>query len=268
MIVALIYLGVCVIYYFLQEKFIFVPTWTGEFFETRISSRTAEFNITTEGEGHIHAMLVHADNPKGLIFYLHGNTGSLNRWQFMAEEIAGYGFDVFVPDYRGYGKSHGPRSEGLMHRDIEYCYDFIQSHYPDQPVVVYGRSLGCAFATKLTMRKRPLKLVLETPFYNMSETGRHYLPFLPIRLLLRYKFRNDIYIRHIDCPIQIFHGTRDIVVPHSHALKLFQLAQNGGCNVRMTTIVGGKHSNLNSYPLFRERLEDFLSASVSENQNS
>ena len=253
-----IYFLVCVVYFFIQEKFIFVPAFNLDPFTNKLSTHSEEFNIKTAHDGLIHALLLKCDKPKGVVIYLHGNTGNLKRWQFMAEEISAYGYDVFAPDFRGYGKSKGKRSEAFMHRDLETCHEFVAQLYPNQKIIIYGRSLGSGFATRLASRKFADLVVLETPFYNMVEVASHYLPFLPVRILLRYRFRSDLYIQHIDCPILILHGTKDIVVPHSHALKLFRHAEAHQRNIKMITIVGGKHGNLNSFPLFRDKLGDFL----------
>lgn len=234
-----------------------MPVFPGEPFEPKLATPVEEFHLKTPNNGHIHALLLKVDQPKGLVFYFHGNTGSLKRWQFMAEEVAGYGFDVFVCDYRGYGQSHGSRKESYMHRDNEFCYDLITSMYPNLPVIIYGRSLGSGFAVRLASRREPDKLVLETPYYNLLDVANHYVPFLPVSLLLRFRLRSDYYIHHVDCPIHIFHGTKDIIVPYSSALKLFREV-DGTKNIHMTTIVGGRHSTLNSFPLFREKMKEFL----------
>ena len=97
-ILSLAYVGVCVIYFLFQENFIFVPTFPSDSFESRLSTSTQEFFLNTPLGGRIHSILLTVDKPRGLVFYLHGNTGSLKRWQFMAEEVSGYGFDVFVMD--------------------------------------------------------------------------------------------------------------------------------------------------------------------------
>ncbi|MBX7050849.1 MAG: alpha/beta hydrolase [Flavobacteriales bacterium] len=253
-----IYALICVVYFFIQEKFIFVPTFNIDPFTNKIATPSEEFHLETPNHGSIHALLLKCDSPNGVVIYLHGNTGNLKRWQFMAEEISAYGFDVFVPDFRGYGQSKGKRSEAYMHRDMESCYEFVTNRYPNQEIIIYGRSLGTGFATRLASRKHADKVVLETPFYNMLEVAAHYLPFLPVKLLLRYRFRSDLYIQHIVSPILILHGTKDIVVPHAHALRLFRQAEAHHRNVRMITIVNGKHGNLNSFPLFRDKLEEFL----------
>jgi fermentation-respiration switch protein FrsA (DUF1100 family) len=87
--------------------------------------------------------------------------------------------------------------------------------------------------------------------------ARHYVPFIPVKWLLRYTMRSDLFIQHVHCPVLILHGTKDRIVPYRSALALFRLAESRG-QVQMTTIVGGRHSNLNSFPLFREKLREFL----------
>ncbi len=257
--IAFIYFIVCVVYFFIQEKFIFVPTLPGEPFESKLTTATEEFIIATPNKGSIHALLLKVENPKGIVFYFHGNTGSLKRWQFMAEEVSLLGYDVFVLDYRGYGRSKGRRSEAYMHRDHEFCYDLITQQYKGKRKIIYGRSLGTGFATRLASRRQVDKLALETPYFNFVSLAKWYLPFLPVTFLLRYRFRSDICVQHVHCPIHIFHGNKDIIIPYQSALNLFHHAQTLGKDVKMTTVVGGKHSNLNSFPLFHQQLESFLS---------
>ncbi len=256
--VALIYGVVCVVYFLFQERFIFVPSFSIEGFNNKLSTPAEEIMLDTPHNGRIHALLLRVDNPQGLIFYLHGNTGSLKRWQFMAEELSGYGFDVFVMDYRGYGLSSGPRSEARMHRDVEFCYDWLKEKYDYRVNIIYGRSLGSGFACRLASRRKAEGLVLETPFFSLTDVAKSYLPFLPVKFLLRYRFRNDLHLPHVDCPIQMFHGTKDLIVKYDSALALYRKVQEIK-DVRFTTLVGGKHSNLNTYPLFREQMRAFFS---------
>lgn len=257
-LIILIYGGICVVYFLFQERFIFVPTFSLEGFNNKLSTPAEEVLLSTPHRGKIHALLLKVENPKGVIFYLHGNTGSLQRWQFMAEELSGYGFDVFVMDYRGYGRSGGPRSEARMHRDAEYCYDWLCENFQYPVKIIYGRSLGSGFACRLASRRKASALVLETPFYSLIDVASTYLPFLPVKFLLRYRFRNDLHLPHVDCPVQMFHGTKDIIVRYDSALALFRKVHEIK-DVRFTTLVGGKHGNLNTYPLFREQMRAFFS---------
>jgi uncharacterized protein len=255
-LLVLLYAGTCVVYWLAQEKFIFVPTLPGEPFEVRLSTPTSELFLNTPFNGTIHALWLKVPDSKGLIFYLHGNTGSIRRWQFMAEELAFMGYDVFVMDYRGYGKSKGRRTEAILHRDVEYCWDFIAARHAGKKII-YGRSLGSGFATRLAARRTPDAVVLETPFFSMLSLAGWYLPFIPMRWLLRYPLRNDLHIGHVDCPIHIFHGTRDAVVPYKSAFRLYRSIGDRR-DVFLTTVAGGGHSDLNKYPLFHRRLKEFL----------
>jgi len=252
----LVYTGICVLYFLFQEKFIFVPTWPHDTFSPKITTPAEEHLLATVHGGQIHYLHLKVAKPRGLVFYLHGNTGSLRRWQFMAEEISSFGFDVVVMDYRGYGLSKGTKRESWMHRDAEMVFDEVVTGYTDLPVMIYGRSLGAGFATRLASRRRITALVLETPFSNLLDIARHYLPFIPVSFLLRYHFRSDEYIRSVQSPILILHGTRDRIVPYSSALRLYRAARENQ-TIEMVTIVGGKHSDLNGYPLFHSRLAAF-----------
>ncbi len=217
----------------------------------------SELTLKTPHRGVIHAIHLKVPQSKGLIFYLHGNTGSLRRWQFMAEELTTFGFDVVAMDFRGYGLSHGPQRESWMHKDEEIVFDHVQTAYSHRPVIIYGRSLGTGFATRLAARRKTSGLILETPFSNMADVARFYLPMIPVKWLLRYRFRSDFFLPKVECPALILHGTKDMVVPYRLALKLFQAAE-GKAPVQMTTIVGGKHGYLSGYPLFREKLTAFF----------
>lgn len=260
---AIIYLIVCAVFFLIQEKLIFIPTKQGTDYEFKLATHYDEVFIDTPNGGLINGLILKVERSKGVIYYLHGNTGSIKRWRFMAEELTSYGYDVFVIDYRGYGKSRGHRNEDLMHMDTEKCYAFLEDKYPGKPIILYGRSLGTGLAVRLATKVNPRKLILETPYYSLLHVARYYFPFLPTYYLMRFRFRSDLYIGKVKCPIAIFHGTKDRVVPYHSALALFKEVEDNPL-VEMTTLVGARHNNLNAYPLFRERMAAFL-ADASEN---
>lgn len=216
-----------------------------------------ELFIETPQEGKIHALWLKTENPKGLVYYLHGNTGSLNRWGYMAEEICGYGYDVFAIDYRGYGKSVGKRSEENLNSDAKFCFDFIAEKYPQGKKIIYGRSLGTGMAIRLATKVEVEKIILETPYNSFYAVARHYVPFLPMRFLLRYEFNSMKWIKEVNCPVCIFHGTKDRIIPYRFAMDLYKHGEES-LDIKMVTVVGGKHNNLNAYPIFREKLSEFL----------
>lgn len=175
----------------------------------------------------------------------------------MAEEISHFGFDVFAIDYRGFGKSRGKRSEDIMHADVEACWEFIRRRYDVGLKIIWGRSLGSGFAVPLAAKFNPDKLVLETPFDSLLDVAQRQFPFLLNKLLLRYPLRSDLHARDLKCPTLMIHGTKDIVVPYRSALKFFSRIKNNE-NSELVTIVGAKHNNLNAFPLFRDKITQFL----------
>ncbi|MGB0424156.1 MAG: alpha/beta hydrolase, partial [Flavobacteriales bacterium] len=195
----------------------------------------------------------------GLIFYLHGNTGAMQRWAHMGQELSEFGFDVFVMDYRGFGQSTGPRKEAWMHRDCIEVYRQLLNEVGGkyEQIVVYGRSLGSGFAVPLSVEVKPDKLVLETPFKSLLHVAGHHAKFLPLKVLLRYHMRNDLLIDRLQCAVLVFHGTKDKIVPFSSAFELFQIVPEEVEN-RFVSIPDGKHNNLSTYPVFRETLKAFL----------
>lgn len=144
-----------------------------------------------------------------------------------------------------------------LYADAQAVYNKALENYPETKIVVYGRSLGTGLAVKLAADNHPSRLVLETPYLNMIDVGFYHFPFIPIRWLLRFPFRSDHYIPGVRCPIRIFHGTRDRVVPYNSGLKLYELISIEAQH-EMVTIPRGRHSDLSAHALFREKMHDFL----------
>lgn len=205
--------------------------------------------------GRIHALHMKVPNPKGCILYFHGHTGHITRWGPIAEELTSFGFDVFVPDYRGYGKSRGKRSQENLYSDALLCYNYLIKSHTEKDICIYGRSLGTAMASWLAGRTQSGGVILETPFNNLLDVAAYHTKIIPVRFLLKYGFRNELHLKHSNSPILIAHGTKDIVVPYRCGFSLYKTAKS---KVEMVTIPGGHHSDLNGYPVFRERLQAFF----------
>ena len=96
----------------------------------------------------IHGLLFKTDDSKGLIFYLHGNAGSLRSWGGVAKTYTDLGFDVFMVDYRGYGKSGGKISgEKQLFSDMQQVYSSLRNTYEEEKLIVLGYSIGSGPAT-------------------------------------------------------------------------------------------------------------------------
>ncbi|MGK7394709.1 MAG: hypothetical protein ACNS62_09050 [Candidatus Cyclobacteriaceae bacterium M3_2C_046] len=107
----------------------------------------------------------------------------------------------------------------------------------------------------LAKAKTPAKLILEYPF-NLPQLAWHHLPVFPYRVISRYKFRSDRKATHIQCPVYIFHGEKDQVIPLKFGKKLAHYFEEG--QVHFTIIKNGGHNDLNTYRAYHEALKEAL----------
>lgn len=242
-----------------QESYIFYPERLPPEYVFSFPQPYEEFNFNVSEKVTINALLFKADSSKGLVFYLHGNAGSLRGWGFLYEEFTKRGYDVLFFDYRGYGKSTGTiEREDDLHHDVRFVYTKMLEKYKEDSVVIFGRSLGTGIAARLASEHAPQKVILETPYYNFTEVASHHFPSLMVKLLLKYRLETNKYITKIKCPVFMFHGTNDQTIPYDHSVRLLKLSEN----LHLTTLQGGTHNDLGSYLLYQEQLSSILNGPV------
>ncbi|MFD2562585.1 alpha/beta fold hydrolase [Aquimarina rubra] len=243
--------------YFFQHKIIFQPKKLSELHSFQFDHPFEEFFLeTTDGE-RLNAIHFKNQNPKGVILYFHGNKGSLSRWGNITTFFAKKQYDVIVMDYRSYGKSTGTITEENLYKDAQLFYEYALTKYDEDQVIIYGRSLGTGIGTKIASTNKPGNLVLETPYNTMEEVTSHWLPIFPVKQILQYKFPSNKFVKEVQCPITIYHGTDDGVVPYGSGKRLFESISTS--NKRMITIEGGSHNNLIKFEKYRNTIDQVLS---------
>jgi fermentation-respiration switch protein FrsA (DUF1100 family) len=242
--------------YILQEKLIFLPTVLEQDYVFQFTQPFEEVFLKTDTEATIHAIHFKAKNPKGVILYYHGNAGDLSRWGLVAEYFINLEYDVFIMDYRSYGKSKGPLSESAFYHDAQYCYNYLKERYKESEITVYGRSLGTGLASYITSKNNPKQLILETPYFSLVDVAENRFPMFPVRKLMSYKFPSNQFIKNTNCPILIVHGTDDKVVPLDSGLKLFNSAPKE--RAQMVTVTNANHNNLIEFEAYRTAIRKQL----------
>ena len=154
--------------YFLQDKFIFKPEKLKQDFQFKYDIPFREYFFDVEPGVRINGLHFFREQPKGLILYFHGNTRSIKGWARYARDFYRYDYDVVLVDYRGFGKSTGKRSEKEMIDDMQFIYDKLREQYPEDHLIVYGRSIGSGFATRLASDNKPRYLILDAPYYSFT----------------------------------------------------------------------------------------------------
>jgi uncharacterized protein len=244
-----------ILVYFLQEKFIFKPEKLKQDFQFKYDIPFKELFFDVEAGVRINGLHFYREKSLGLILYFHGNTRSIKGWARYAKDFYRYNYDVVLVDYRGFGKSTGKRSEKEMLDDMQFVYNVLAKQYHEHHIIVYGRSLGSGFATKVASENKPRYLILDSPYYNFRSVVERFLPILPVRYVLRYHLRTDKWIRQVNCHTYIIHGTRDRLIPIRHSEALQKL--NPG-KITLIRIYGGGHNNLPKFDEYHNFIRDIL----------
>ena len=234
-----------------QERLMFFPEPLPPEARLARDADVHELSIQVDGAT-LSALHLRLPNPRGLVFFLHGNAGNLASWFVAAERYRAANYDLFMLDYRGYGKSTGRiESEAQLRADVRAAWDQVAPAYQGKPVVVYGRSLGTALAAGLSAQlardgQAPAMTVLVSPYRSMADLQAHHYPFIP-KALLRYPLRTEDDVPRLRGPLVMFHGLLDQVIPHQHSDALLDAARKGAVQARVVKIEGAGHNDLQEF---------------------
>lgn len=245
-----------ILLYMFQEKIIFPTEKLDKDFTFSFRQEFEEINLNTADGEIINALRFKVKEPKGVILFFHGNKGNLSRWGNLVSYLEAYQYDVFVMDYRNYGKSTGSYDEKEMYKDGLLAYEYVKRQYPENKIVVYGRSLGCTFATRVAAQNKPKHVILEAPFYNMKKGVRFFSKLAPT-FIIKYKFRTDLDIPKVKSPTTFFHGDADKTTSFEESKKLFELVTSK--QKEFVTIPTGTHHNLKDFDVYKSKLKEILS---------
>lgn len=194
---------------------------------------------------------------RGIVLYLHGNRTNVG---WYVEHVAGFhrnGYEVWMIDYPGYGKSTGPMESDMLFAYALQMYKLARTQISSDSIVIYGKSLGTGVAAWLASRQPSERLILETPYYSLSSLAASRLPIFPWERMLRVRLDTWDYLRNVAVPVTIFHGTDDGVIPYRNAVRLkSQLKAGDG----FVTVPGGGHRDLGRFPEFRRVVDSLLTA--------
>lgn len=242
--------------YFVQEKLIFQPTSLAQDFRFDFDHPFEELFLEADDAAIINAIHFRSENPKGVILYFHGNAGDLSRWGQITSFFVKKRYDVLVMDYRTYGKSTGKLSEEALYRDAQMCYDYLLKTYAEKDIIVYGRSLGTGIASKMAAVNRPKQLILETPYYSLVSVARKRFPMFPVRRVMKYEIPSYRFLNDVACPLTIFHGTDDTIVPFESGKSLFD--SHKGPDKTFVEIKNGRHNNLIEFTEYLTGIDEVL----------
>lgn len=254
-VLAVLYFLLSLAMYSFQERLIFFPSKIPINHTYQFCQEFEEFNLNAKDGAELNAVHIKQDSAKGIVLYFHGNSGNISNLSHVANLISNKSYDAFLIDYRTYGKSSGKLSEEALKKDAQLFYNHALTKYDEDEIILYGRSFGTGIVAGLAANNKPKKVILESPFYSAVSLGQHRFPILPVALLSNYKFPSNEYVKKIECPIYIFHGTADQVIPYKFAKKLFEVIPEK-IEKKMFTIEGGGHKYLEDSNVFKNGINE------------
>ncbi len=172
--------------------------------------------------------LLPGEPGRPLLLFAHGNAGNISHRIDNLARFRRLGLSVFIFDYRGYGLSEGKITEAGSYDDMRGALAFLRGRgWNPRQLIYFGRSLGAAVALQLALEEPPAGLVLESAFTSVAGMGWHHQPLLYAMFgwwALSARYDNLSKIDRLRCPLLMFQGDRDRIVPPKMARQLFDRA--------------------------------------------
>ena len=205
--------------YFPSRSFYATPAQTGLTHE--------DVDFQAEDGTRLHGWWIRAGRrpPTAHVLLAHGNAGNIGDRVLHARLLTDAGLDVFLFDYRGFGKSEGRPDEEGTYRDARAARKALLRQPGVDParIVYLGESIGGAVAVALAVEAPPMGLVLQSAFTCVKDMGRLYYPFLP-RAVIPDAYPSLQRIATLKAPLLVIHGDHDDIVPVAHGRALFEAA--------------------------------------------
>ncbi|MBA3002336.1 MAG: alpha/beta hydrolase [Desulfurivibrio sp.] len=257
-IIALAYLGFCLILFFMQDRFLYYPLARIEATPAAIGLPFSTVTLVTTDNLALSAWFVPAEKPKGAILFCHGNGGNISHRLDSLRIFHALGYSTLIFDYRGYGESEGFPNEAGTYLDARAAWRHLTDNlgFAPQEIVLFGRSLGAAVAADLATEVTPAGLIVESAFTSAPDLAAELFPLLPARLLCKYRYDTLRSLAKISCPLLVVHSPDDEIIPFAHGKKLYAAAHAP----KQFLEIRGDHNSgfLVSESMYRGTLDVFL----------
>jgi alpha-beta hydrolase superfamily lysophospholipase len=240
--------------YFFQDRILFHPKALARDHRFSFDQPFEEINIQVDNSNLNIVKFTPTNKATGIVLFYHGNMENVEHYKNYPPFFTTNGYELWMMDYPGFGKSTGELSEKLIEKEALTVYDLACKRISSDSIIIYGKSIGTGVAAYVAANRNCTQLILETPYYSISSLAEHYFPIYPAGSMIKYSFAVNEYVKKVEAPITIFHGTNDEVVPYKQSTRLKQENQK----IKLITIEEGHHNNLSSFKRFKTTLDSLL----------
>lgn len=243
--------------YFSQDYILFHPVSLNRDHNYDFTEKHKDINIPITANSNLNIVQFFSTDSvtNGVVLFFHGNKKNISWYAKYPPYFTRGGYEVWIIDYPGFGKSTGKFTEQILYDWADLMYKFARSKFNADSIIIYGKSMGTGIAAHLASVQPCKKLILETPYYDFPSVLKQYFPFYPVDWMLHYKIPTHRYLQNVAPPITIFHGTDDDVIRYKNAERLKKFLKPGD---EFITIKDGEHNDLLTFKETVEKLDSLL----------
>jgi fermentation-respiration switch protein FrsA (DUF1100 family) len=245
--------------WWLEPRMAFVPWSGGQQTPADAGLAFTELRIPTADGETLHGWWLPHPEPRAQAIYWHGNGGNLSLWLDVLADLRRRGFSVMAVDYRGYGASTGRPSERGVYRDADAAHAYFAQYLkqPGTPVVIWGRSLGCAVASYAAAKSPPDVLILESPFPDVRALFAGNPVMLGLSRFSTYRFSTAQHLQGYRGRLLVIHGDADSILPFGGGRRVFEAAPSA--DKQFVVLEGADHNDVYAaHPAYWRGIERFL----------
>ncbi|KZN30011.1 hypothetical protein N480_03445 [Pseudoalteromonas luteoviolacea S2607] len=228
---------------------------------------------SSDGNTINHFLFKPPHKPKATIFVFQGSGSKVVNWHKVIKPLIENGYQVFMMEYRGFGKSEGEASHSLVAQDASRALTYLSDRLDVKglPILVLGQSYGGQLAIYVTHKHPDLVdgLITEGTFTSFSDEAAYSSPLLAkpfVRAIFSEPYVSEELIADLQKPLLIVHSSQDKVVPFSMAKTLYARARSD----KKLWEVKGKHvAAMIDYPQeYVDRINELLQRSQNDDIES
>ena len=252
-----IYLFVILIMFFFQRSLLYLPT--KEKLDPISYSYTGlkKVNLITSDDLVLSSLFKGpSDKKQNTLVVFHGNAGHIGHRIDKFRPYLEEGYGLLLVEYRGYGENSGKPTEDGFYKDGRAALEFLSKQkISKHQTILYGESLGCGIAVKLSTEDKYHSTILEAPYTSIADVASHHYWYLPAKWLVLDRFEIIDIINKVKSPLLIIHGNKDNVININLAKKVFNSAPEPK---EALFISNADHNNLYEFDIF-EKIKNFIS---------
>ncbi len=257
-IILLLYASIGIALFYLQEKFLFHPTKLATDYQFTFDGKFEEIRLPFNETDTMSLVKFFPDDSvkKGIIIYYHGNMNNVTHYAAYTKPFTKLGYEVWVQDYPGFGKSTGEITEKKLYDQAMQVKKMADVKFGSDSIIIYGKSLGTGIAAYVASNVNAKMLILETPYFSVPALFSCYAPIYPASTMANYKIPTNEYLQDVKYSVVIFHGTSDGVIPYRSASKLKAFLKPTDIFI---TVPDATHKNINGTKIYYDAIDSLLS---------